>query len=82
MMERLVRVTDEGLLCESTERRQNQREYLDSELVEALRTVDTWHPYQRMSEDVYDKYRSVEHPSSDTIIDRLGPWSEVRSRFL
>jgi hypothetical protein len=35
-----------------------------------------------MSEDVYDKYRSVEHPSSDVIIDRLGPWSEVRSRFL
>lgn len=82
MTERLVWVTDEGLLCESTERRQNERKYLDSELVEALRSVDTRHPYQQMSEDVYDEYRDTEDPSSDTIIGRLGPWSVVRARFL
>ena len=61
---------------------QREPKYSDQELINALREVDKRHPYRRMSEDIYERERDDSHPSSDSLIKRLGSWVEVRERYL
>lgn len=59
-------------------RPQNRPKYTERGLRDAMLEVYERTDVRVMSEELYNELRDDEHPHSDTIRQRLGPWTEVR----
>lgn len=56
------------------------REYQDKHLLTAFRIVYDRTPVERMSQEVYNRYRPDHFPSSNILYRRFGSWETARAK--